>query len=149
MKNRNKKNILVVSVAAITDGNGKILLTQRFSKDRPHVHLKWQLPGGTVEYNEHPQETLLREIKEEIDLDIQILTTNPIIQAHTFYEDDIHAILIGYPAKAVGGTINVKNDPKTSDAKWFSFHEIDYSLCLPKVQEFVESLQQFLNTMYQ
>ncbi|MDD2592469.1 MAG: (deoxy)nucleoside triphosphate pyrophosphohydrolase [Erysipelotrichaceae bacterium] len=56
-------------VAAIIIDNGRILASQRASgqfKDG------WEFPGGKIELNESKEEALIREIKEELNIDIQV-----------------------------------------------------------------------------
>lgn len=57
-----------VAVAIIYDAQQKILITQR-AKHSPSGGL-WEFPGGKLEHNETPEAALIREIKEEIDLDV-------------------------------------------------------------------------------
>lgn len=57
-----------VAAAVITDGEGRILLGKRPPQKR-HGGL-WELPGGKKEKNERLEEALVREIKEELDLDV-------------------------------------------------------------------------------
>lgn len=57
--------------AAIIEKDGQILITQRSREDK--LSLKWEFPGGKIEVNETPEECLVREIKEEINIDIQII----------------------------------------------------------------------------
>jgi len=61
-----------VSCAIIFDQNQNILVTQR-SATMP-LPLKWEFPGGKVEPGETAEQSLLREIKEELDLSIQIVS---------------------------------------------------------------------------
>ena len=60
-----------VSCAIIFENN-HILVTQR-SATMP-LPLKWEFPGGKVEPGETAMQSLLREIKEELDLSIQIVS---------------------------------------------------------------------------
>ena len=58
--------------AVITDKEGQILVAQRPYSDVSYKSYKWEFPGGKVEENDSPQETLTREIKEELDCEIKI-----------------------------------------------------------------------------
>lgn len=60
--------MIKVAVAVIFDEEGRVLITRR-SLDSPHGGL-WEFPGGKLEDNELPSEALVREIKEEVNLDI-------------------------------------------------------------------------------
>ena len=50
--------------------NGKILITKR--KPEGHLGGLWEFPGGKVRQNETPEEACIREIKEEVDLEIKV-----------------------------------------------------------------------------
>ncbi|MDD2968107.1 MAG: 8-oxo-dGTP diphosphatase MutT [Clostridia bacterium] len=56
-------------VAAIIRENNKIFATQRGYGDFKDG---WEFPGGKIEPGETPQEALIREIKEELDTDIEV-----------------------------------------------------------------------------
>lgn len=70
-----------VSCAVITDQNQNILVTQR-SAFMP-LPLKWEFPGGKVESGETPEQALIREIKEELGVSIQI-TESLSPSVHTY-----------------------------------------------------------------
>jgi 8-oxo-dGTP diphosphatase len=62
-------NTLRVTCAIILK-DGKILVAQRSEKmDLP---MKWEFPGGKIEPNETAQECLIREIKEELNVEISV-----------------------------------------------------------------------------
>lgn len=58
---------LVLAKIFVTNPEGKILLLRR-SANAPRRALGWDLPGGTVELLEDPNEAVLRELKEESGL---------------------------------------------------------------------------------
>lgn len=68
MKNRTP---LLVS-AGIIHRDGRVLVGQRRRGDR-HP-LKWEFPGGKVEYGESPQQALARELLEELQIQAEIGT---------------------------------------------------------------------------
>ena len=60
---------LELSGAILLDDNNKILLIHRNTKKLK----QWELPGGKIEPGELPSETAIRELKEELDIEIEIL----------------------------------------------------------------------------
>lgn len=66
MRNRSP---LIVS-AGIIHRDGQVLVGQRRRSDR-HP-LKWEFPGGKVELGESPQEALVRELREELEIEATV-----------------------------------------------------------------------------
>ena len=57
-----------VAVAVITDAQQRILITRR-APHAPHGSM-WEFPGGKLEHGELASRALVREIKEEVNLDV-------------------------------------------------------------------------------
>jgi 8-oxo-dGTP diphosphatase len=98
-----------------------ILLVQRSIDPRKG---DWCLPAGFMEWEEHPRQTTVRELKEETGLDIKITGIFEIF----FGMDDprTHAVLILYLADAVGGILRAGDD--ALDARYFSFNELPHNI---------------------
>lgn len=62
----------VTVVAAVIQRNGKILCVQRGKSALPYISEKWEFPGGKIEANETEQETIVREIREELHMDFVV-----------------------------------------------------------------------------
>ena len=62
----------VTVVAAVIEHNGKILCVQRGKSALPYISEKWEFPGGKIEANETEQETIVREIREELHMDFVV-----------------------------------------------------------------------------
>jgi len=60
-----------VSCALIISHNGEVLVAQRSLN--MHLPLKWEFPGGKVEPGESARECLIREIREELGVEIKIV----------------------------------------------------------------------------
>jgi 8-oxo-dGTP diphosphatase len=60
----------VLVAAAVIIEDGRVLLTQR--KRGTHLAGAWEFPGGKVERDEDPREALVREIREEIGVEIAV-----------------------------------------------------------------------------
>ena len=118
--------------------DGKILLTQRYMPQDERFHLKWQMPGGGMEYGESTTQTLKREIREEIGVDNEILFPHPIIVTTTL--DNNHFLFLTYIIQ-IFGTPNLDNDPdwETADWKWFTREQ---ALKLDKLSGVEEALKQ-------
>ena len=91
-----------VSCAIIIRGN-LILVTQRSATMT--LPLKWEFPGGKVEINETAKEALIREIKEELDLDIEIVDELPA-NVHSYRMKTIN--LIPFICRITHGNIALK-----------------------------------------
>jgi 8-oxo-dGTP diphosphatase len=62
----------VTVVAAVIERNGKILCVQRGKSALSYISEKWEFPGGKIEENETEQETIVREIREELHMDFVV-----------------------------------------------------------------------------
>jgi mutator protein MutT len=70
-------DVLHVVAAVLRDERGRILLAQR-TADRQHAGL-WEFPGGKCEPGEAPLGALVRELHEELGIDIDIARATPMI----------------------------------------------------------------------
>jgi len=87
---------------AVIIRNGLILITQRGAgMDRAG---KWEFPGGKIVEGESSEECIVREIKEELNIDISV--TDWLKPVKYFYPD-ISIQLIPCTAEITGGTINL------------------------------------------
>ncbi len=95
-------NIVPVT-CAIIELDDKVLVVQR--SEQMKMPLKWEFPGGKIEPNETEEECIQREIKEEINIEIEIIDKlNPSI----FHYPTISIELIPFIAKHTGGKIKLK-----------------------------------------
>jgi len=88
--------------AAIIENNGKVLIAQRPRDDK--LSLKWEFPGGKIEKLETPEEALVREIREELNLDIQI-TGYFMNNLYRYETGEIE--LMCYLAEVIGGELKL------------------------------------------
>lgn len=76
----NLQKIINVTCAIIVSQNKKILVTQRSAS--MSLPLKWEFPGGKIEKEESPERTIVREIKEELNVEISINNKQPSVTHH-------------------------------------------------------------------
>ncbi len=77
--------LLLVAACALIDADGRVLLAQRpAGKDMAGL---WEFPGGKVDPGERPEMTLIRELKEELGIDVQEACLAPLTFASHSYSE--------------------------------------------------------------
>ena len=94
--------LLLVSAAALVDADGRVLLQQR-PEGKAMAGL-WEFPGGKVEAGETPEQTLIRELKEELDIDVTEACLSPLSFASHAY-DDFHLLMPLFVCRRWSGTL--------------------------------------------
>lgn len=122
----------------IINDKRQVLLIQRYNPKNRYSHLKWAFPGGGIEFGEHPNETLIREVREEVGVEIDPVEDALFVENHVFEKNFVHVLCLCYPAHFKSGKIDTSKDDSTKDAKWFNIEEINYSKCLPKTKDILE-----------
>ena len=84
------RKILLVAACALIDTDGRILLAQR--PEGKSLAGLWEFPGGKVEPGETPEETLVRELEEELGIKTKIACLAPLTFASHSY-DDFHLLM--------------------------------------------------------
>jgi 8-oxo-dGTP diphosphatase len=94
--------IVLVSAVALIDTDGRVLLAQR--PEGKSLAGLWEFPGGKVEPGETPEAALIRELKEELDIDTWSSCLAPLTFAsHTY--DDFHLLMPLYACRKWQGTV--------------------------------------------
>ena len=94
------KQQLVVTAAVIEREDGTVLVAQRMPGK--HMELKWEFPGGKVEWGEDPRAGLKREIGEELGIEIEVGDVLEVV-AHVYEETQV--VLLAYACRYVSGTV--------------------------------------------
>ena len=82
--------LLLVAACALIDVDGRVLIAQR-PPGKPMVGL-WEFPGGKVEAGERPEDTLVRELAEELGIEVTPPCLAPLTFASHAY-DDFHLLM--------------------------------------------------------
>jgi len=77
--------VVLVAAVALIDADGRVLLAQR-PQGKPMAGL-WEFPGGKVDDGETPEACLIRELKEELGIDVAASCLAPLTFASHAYED--------------------------------------------------------------
>lgn len=92
--------MIAVTCAVIVNEEGKVLVAQRSMMMK--LPLKMEFPGGKIEAGETAEACLIREIKEELGVDIAIVSEMPANE-HRYPEFSIR--LIPYVCRVTGGSV--------------------------------------------
>ena len=108
-------------VAAIIKKDNSYLIAQR-NKNK-YMGLKWEFPGGQVEPNETFHEALSREIKEELNIDINV---DEKIAEEKYKVDEIDIILHYYLCSEKSGTIRLSEHEDIAWIETKDFHKYSF-----------------------
>ena len=93
--------IILVVACALVDPDGRVLLAQR-PTGKAMAGL-WEFPGGKVDPGERPEDTLIRELKEELGITVSEPCLAPLAFAsHTY--PDFHLLMPLYVCRRWEGT---------------------------------------------
>jgi len=129
-----KKKYIYVSTVALIDWQGKVLISLRSeNKILPNY---WEFPGGKIKTNESPDHAIIREIKEEITLDINKKSLKPLsFNTHTY--EEFHVVIFFYICRNWNGTPLSKNKQKIL---WVEIDKLKKYNFLPGSSKFVLEL---------
>jgi len=124
---------MLIVTCAIIIRESKILICQRSST--MNLPLKWEFPGGKVEPSEDEETTIVREIKEELHLDIELVKRLKPVE-HDYPTFRIR--LVPFIANVVGGKLLLEEH---ADAKWVTADDLDQYDWAPADVPIVEQLK--------
>lgn len=126
-----------ITVKGIVVFNQKILLMKRVRPSSDGLGY-WELPGGGLEYGETPNEALIRELKEESGLTIDVVKP-----AYTFTK-----IRTNYQTVGIGYLAIAKNDKVTlshehSDYLWCEIDNLKNYLCKEIYNDIIFTINEY------
>jgi len=104
--------VVLVVAGALIDADGRVLICRR-PEGKAMAGL-WEFPGGKVEPGETPEAALIRELREELGLDVKTRCIAPLTFASHAY-DDFHLLMPLYVCRAWDGLVHPKEG---QDTKW-------------------------------
>ena len=96
------KNMVLVAAAALVDADGRVLICQR--PEGKQLAGLWEFPGGKVEAGETPEACLIRELDEELGIQVTHACLAPFVFASHEYES-FHLLMPLYLCRRWSGTI--------------------------------------------
>jgi 8-oxo-dGTP diphosphatase len=95
-------NLVLVAACALIDVDGRVLLAQR-PAGKAMAGL-WEFPGGKVENGERPEDSLIRELKEELGIVVSEACLAPLTFASHAYPD-FHLLMPLFVCRRWDGTV--------------------------------------------
>ena len=128
---------LVVACALINE-QGKILINKR-PKGKDYAGY-WEFPGGKVEENETPEEAIIRELKEEINIDVSAACLAPLSFTEKNYEKYYVVVLLYICRKWEGHMKPMENQ----ELEWIFPTDIADFKVLPADKSFFATLRDLI-----
>lgn len=128
-------SIVPAAVGCVTDDEGRILLEHRVDNDL------WALPGGTHDYGESIVDTVVREVREETGLDVEVVGLVGL------YTDPRHVIAytdgevrqqftLSFRCRLLGGSL--QKDSESLELRWVRQDELDALRIHPSMRKRID-----------
>ncbi|MDE7435548.1 MAG: 8-oxo-dGTP diphosphatase MutT [Lachnospiraceae bacterium] len=114
-----------------------------FATQRGYGEFKdgWEFPGGKLEPGESPQDALVREIREELDTEIEV---GQLFDTVEYDYPAFHLSMDCFLCKVVSGNLVLKEHEA---AKWLKGEELDSVAWLPADKDLVAKLAEYLKSI--
>lgn len=117
--------------AVVQDGDGRLLVVQR---GRAPARGRWSLPGGRVETGERAADAVVREVREETGLHVDVVSFVGFVE-HIF--EDHHMVVLDFLAVVVGGHLEAGDD--ADQAAWVTRRELEDRPTTDRLVDFLDA----------
>ena len=135
------KDYIGVGVGAfIVNDNNELLLQKRaVPAEKDH----WCIPGGRLEMFETLEHAVIRETKEETDLDVKVIKLMGICD-HIIQNENAHWVAMSYLCKIKKDNPKIMEPDKASDMKWFDLNNLPDKLTIT-TKKAIDDYKKILN----
>ncbi len=128
-KNMNNKNLIkgkdyvgVGGGCLILNDKDEVLLMKRAGEVRNEAGW-WSKPGGGVDFGETAEKAMIREMKEELDIKVEIIGYLPHTN-HFTKDKEQHWVALNFVAKIISGKPKIMEPHKCDKVDWFSMNKL-------------------------
>lgn len=121
----------VLAVAAVVrDASRRLLVVRR---GKPPLEGCWTLPGGAVEAGEHLREAVVREVREETGLCVEV---GDLAWYLEHLDEDHHYVILDFHARPRGGSPRAGSDAR--EVRWVTRRELGELTTTPRLLELLD-----------
>lgn len=143
MNEKIKKQITVFAGCVVKDN--KVLMLKRYEKECAEAHLKWEFPGGKVDFGETPQEAVKRELREETGVKVKVKTLLPFSQVSYWdYEWGIQQTLCFCFFCKFIDQLPVEKDHHVAEIAWIDLDKVKDLKSLPGTNEIIALTREYI-----
>ncbi len=133
MRKPHKNSLPLAVCAAVIVHEGKVLLTKR-PNDKLHGGY-WEFPGGKIDQGESPHQAVIREIREELAINISVESAIKTVHHHYACGS---VLIVAYLCRWLDGKIQ---HLEVTEHRWLTPEELNSFRILPADQPIVRELQ--------
>ncbi len=123
------KDFIGVGVGAfILNDRNEVLMLLR-SKNCKNEAGKWMIPGGSVDFNERLEDCAMREVKEEIGVDVEVIGLIAAVN-HILPEENQHWVAPTFKCIIKSGEPKILEPEKHDELKWFPLGSMPENLSI-------------------
>jgi len=130
--------LLLVAAVIMIDRDGRILIAQR--PEGKSMAGLWEFPGGKIEAGETPERALIRELNEELNIDVTEACLAPFVFASHSY-DDFHLLMPTFLCRKWDGILTAREG---QNFKWVKIQDLKNHPMPPADEPLIAMIRDFL-----
>jgi 8-oxo-dGTP diphosphatase len=142
---RSVSSFPIVGVGAVIwNENRELVLIRR---GKPPRENQWSIPGGHVEWGESVRDALLREIREETGLSVEIAGLIDVVDLLTRHDDgevSRHYVLVDFAARRTSGELRAGSD--AAEARWVPYSQLSVYPLWSETRRIIEASLPMIET---
>ena len=129
--------IIHASAVVLVDRDNRVLIQKR-AADNQLMPNYWEFPGGKMEENETPEQAIVREVKEELGVDLGCRAPLSFISSD---RDDHHIIVYLFISRDTNG---IPHGKEGQEIKWVRVNELNNYELLPENKPLIPIIRDFV-----